>query len=99
MQNPIPIAWFHEADYNGLREMFEDGKRLPLSFQQWLEVSEGLLEFLKEQGVLIEKVYVTPENFPIWCRERGLNLNSRSRIEFVKFVLASRNKNASKNPH
>ena len=94
MENHIGIAWYHEADYNGLREMFADGNLLASTFKQWLKITESLLEFLESQGVIVEKVYITPEDFPVWCKSRGLRLNNRSRVEFVKSVLA-KNKNTS----
>lgn len=99
MTKHIGLPWYHEADYNGLQDMFEDGKLLPLSFHHWLENAQGLLEFLESQGVTIEKVYITPEDFPAWCGERDLRLNNRGRIEFVKFVLASSDKDTAEKGH
>jgi hypothetical protein len=87
------IPWYHEADYNGLLEMFEDRKLLLPTFQQWLQATESLLKYLEGEGMTIEKVYITPENFLPWCHERGLRLNNHSRDQFVEFIIASRNMN------
>ena len=89
-QKTYGFPWYHEADYNALREMFDDGPRLSATYEQWLEIAEGLYEHLKESGVLLEKVYITPEKFPVWCRERGLRLNNTNRKKFISFVIASK---------
>jgi len=91
----IGIAWYHEADYNGLREMFEDGRLLASTYQEWLEISDGLVEFLESQGVVVEKVYITPENFPIWCGDHELRLNNKARGKFVASVVNAVNKNTA----
>jgi len=75
--------------------MFEDGQKLAGSFQEWLEVTEGLVEFLESQGVIVQKVYITPENFPAWCRENGCRLNNQGRGKFVASIVNPVDKNTA----
>ena len=75
--------------------MFEDGQKLAGSFQEWLEVTEGLVEFLESQGVIVQKVYITPENFPAWCRENGCRLNNQGRGMFVASIVNPVDKNTA----
>jgi len=87
---PIGIPWYHEADYNGLREMFEDGQKLPLAYSEWFQPANSLFEFLKSAGVAVYKVYITPEEFPDWCVAHKHRLDRHARKVFVgEFVTKS----------
>jgi len=79
----VGIAWYHEADYGRLLEIFEDGKTLHATYDDWLKDANGLIERIKNAGVIVEKAYITPEEFLSWCAARGLRLNSDARKTFA----------------
>ena len=91
----VGIPWYHEADYNGLREIFEDGNKLAATYHGWLESANGVYEHIKSEGMIVEKVYITLQDFPAWCAARNLRLNAHARNEFAGEFVARKHGNVS----
>lgn len=79
----IGWAWYSEADYDRLREMFVDGARLPGTFLQWQDQAEQGRKRLLREGKIVVKAYIDPDTFPAWCRANGHELDASARSMFA----------------
>jgi hypothetical protein len=78
----VGIAWYRKENWEKLLEIFEDAHVLPSTYNQWLKQAEDILRREESLGRIVEKAYIDPETFPAWCRERGLNVDAKARMEF-----------------
>lgn len=78
----VGIAWYREADYEKLKSIFDDGNLLPSTYDQWLKMAEGGRKQFLSDGYLVVQVYIDPDTFPAWCRERGLKVDANARTQF-----------------
>ena len=76
-------VWYHEADYDRLRNMFVDGAQLQPTFLQWQDEAERASKQLARQGYLAIKVYIDPDTFPEWCRANGHDLDANARSAYA----------------
>ena len=85
MQN-IPryagMVWYRRDDWEKLRAIFADSHVLPDTYDQWLQKAEDGYRRFKGGGTIVEKVYIDPETFPDWCRNRGLDIDANARTAF-----------------
>lgn len=90
MLKAVGMAWYHETDYIPLRKLFEDGEKLHSTYPQWLQAANLGVERLKKGGAIVERVYITPDEFSAWCAAKGERLNAESRMAFVNEVVAKK---------
>ena len=83
----IGLAWYHEDDYERLLQLFVDRDRLHQSHKQWLEAATHGLEELQSQGYIVEKVYITPDEFTAWCSSKGMPPNAKARTSYVNEIV------------
>lgn len=91
----VGIPWYHEQDYPTLLKLFEDGHLLHDTYHEWLEAADGAFERFKSSGAIVEKVYITPEDFPAWCAARRLHINADARGKFASEFVARKYPNQS----
>jgi hypothetical protein len=84
------IAWYRQQDYQRLLEMFEDGHRLPATYEEWLQKADSLFKGMKNRGVAVQRVYLYPDDFAAWCRSRGLNINASARMKYAAAFVAGK---------
>ncbi len=77
------LVWYKEDDWARLKEMFTDGHMLPVTYDDWLKRAEAMLEEISGQGDIGMKVYIDPETFPAWCKEKGVEMNGESRSQMA----------------
>jgi hypothetical protein len=70
--------------------MFEDGNKLPATYEQWFQKAQSLLDGMKSRGVAVERVYLYPDDFAAWCRSRSLNINAKARMEYAAAFAAGK---------
>jgi hypothetical protein len=63
-------AWFRREDYDHIREIMEDGERLPPSFDQWEQLAKSQVENAKRGGIIIKPVMLDPDKFIAFCRAK-----------------------------
>jgi hypothetical protein len=86
------MPWFQAEHYDRLRKMFTDEHVLPRDYETWLKRSTELFEHRVQNGYSVERVYIDPIQFPKWCEERMVDMNTRSRIEFVNWTMLQKYK-------
>jgi hypothetical protein len=85
----VGIAWYTREDWTRLKTLFEDAESLPANYTDWLTFAELSLQALAQQGISAYKVYITPDQFAAWCREKGLRKNALARMQYANTMIAS----------
>lgn len=70
--------------------MFNDGGKLPVDFDGWLNTAQKLYDKLTAEGRLVEKAYIDPDAFPEWCRAHAMEMDAQSRIAYANECAAKR---------
>ena len=58
------IAWFREEDYPAAQGLFKPTNYLP-PWEEWLERAEEFEKQFKAQGLIVERVYIDIDTFPV----------------------------------
>ncbi len=76
------MVWYKEEHYQKLLSIFDDAELLPVSFQDWLNRAEEKKSEVEADGDQVIKVFIDPETFPEWCKQKKLakDANSRSQL-------------------
>lgn len=89
----VGVPWYREEDYERLKEIFEDGHKLPATFDKWLFNAEKVIQTIKESGQIAVKAHIDPDDFVVWCRRNSLNIDSRGRMAFANAAAMARYRN------
>jgi len=84
------LVWYKEEDWQALKEMFVDGDRLPETYSDWLRRAEEMKEQVQAAGDAVIKVYIDPQTFPVWCGEKGLQMDAEARSQLAIEVAQAR---------
>lgn len=79
----VGFCWYRREEYDRLRKLMVDGRKLPRTFDDWLSKATKGVEHFEKQGAVAVKVYLDPVTFPAWCIDRGLNLDANARMQFA----------------
>jgi hypothetical protein len=85
----VGIGWFREEDYPAAQALFKPTNYLP-PWEEWLKRAEAMENDFKVQGYIVERVYIDPDTFPDWCRERGKRIDAQARMDFASMVVAEK---------
>jgi hypothetical protein len=80
------IAWYRRQDYARVLEVMADADQLPETFDKWLHRAEKALKEARNRGLLAVKAHIDPDQFVIWCRERGLNVDANARTQYAAII-------------
>jgi hypothetical protein len=78
-------AWFRREDYERIREIMDDGDRLPPAFDEWERTAKEQLSQAAANGVTITPVVLDPDKFLAYCKEK--NLSGRGGAERAAFAI------------
>jgi len=82
------LVWYRREDYEKLKSVFSDSHVLPETFDKWLQRAENGFSDATSKGHTVVKVYIDPETFPAWCRQRSLDVNAKARVAFANDFIA-----------
>jgi hypothetical protein len=91
----IGLVWFREEDYPTAKSIFEDGSKMPGTWEDWHDGAKKMEKRAQAQGCIVERVYIDPDTFPAWCMSEGVGVNSDGRHRFVAVTLAAKYSNQS----
>jgi hypothetical protein len=74
---PNFAPWYRREDYALVREIMDDGDALPLTFDEWEKNAESERGAAKREGVSIIPVFVDPDEFFTFCKEKKISPNVR----------------------
>jgi len=77
------LVWYKEEDWDILMDMFPDRHLMPATYSDWLARADELLEKVQAEGDIAIKVFIDPDTFPQWCREKGLKPDAAARTELA----------------
>lgn len=80
------VVWYRRQDYGRILEVMEDADQLPETFDKWLYRAEKAVKEALDRGLLTVKAHIDPDQFVIWCRERGLKVDASARTQFAATV-------------
>ncbi|MHB8953517.1 MAG: hypothetical protein ACYC4U_11155 [Pirellulaceae bacterium] len=79
----VGIPWYRSADdYAQLRAVSGDADTFCDTYDEWLTKAQQLENRVTRDGGRPIRAYMDPVEFPKWCRDRGLNINTQARSHF-----------------
>lgn len=86
----VGAYWIKEEDYSALLQLFEDGDKMPPSWNEWLKMAEEMEQGLKAYGHVVLRVYINAATFSDWCATHGTSPGSVGRRKFVAAAVTER---------
>jgi hypothetical protein len=86
----VGVYWIEEADYPALREIFEDGDKLPPAWKEWLKMAEEMKRGLESYGHPVMRVRIDPKIFLEYCAAQGTGPGREARKRFVAEAVKER---------
>jgi hypothetical protein len=90
---PLPavgVYWIKEDDYPELLTVFDDGNKMPPTWNEWLKMAEEMERGLKAYGHPVMRVRIEPSTFPDWCAAHGTTPGREGRKRFVAVAVTER---------
>ena len=82
------ICWFDEEQWNLIAKLDPNG--VDDSYSQWRKNANKAFSDFQSQGKNVKKVLVKSSELVKWCKERSIDINSRSRSEYAAFIADER---------
>ena len=80
---PNFAPWYRREDYALVREIMDDGDALRLTFDEWEKNAESERGAAKREGVSIIPVFVDPDEFFTFCKEKKISPNRATAAAFA----------------
>ena len=79
----IGISWYHKEDFPRALSVMIDPHVLPPTYSAWKKRLRPKRASGKGDGVIVYRAIIDPDEFPAWCRARGLNVDAKGRMAFA----------------
>ncbi len=79
----VGFAWYRPQQWQRVRDISDDAEDLTDTYLEWLELAEERFNDLRRSGLHVEKVDVDSEQLILWCNDRGLKINGKSRSRYA----------------
>jgi len=80
---PHFAPWYRREEYALIREIMDDGDTLPLNFDEWEKNAESERAAAKREGVSIIPVFLDPDEFFTFCKEKKISPDKATATEFA----------------
>jgi hypothetical protein len=77
------VAWYREADWPRIKELFPDADQLHESYSEWLKFAEESVKRLTHPGVAVEPYAIDLDEFLGWCTVHGCPRDAKARTAYV----------------
>jgi hypothetical protein len=84
------MAWYRREDWDALKRVLVDAQGLHDTYDEWRSSVREVERRMRQEGHLIERVYIEPESFVQWCTLRGLKTDAQARISFATEIARAR---------
>ncbi len=78
----VGMAWYRPETYKRLLTIFDDGDKLPDTFNEWEQKANTLKGSIEADGNIVIKVDIDPDSFPKWCIDNGHNIDAKGRTGY-----------------
>lgn len=75
----VGLPWYLRQDYPRILDIMEDAENLPATWFEWNKKAERHQRDAERQGHIVIRAVIDPDDFPDWCRTRGLNVDAEAR--------------------
>jgi hypothetical protein len=79
----LGVAWYREADWSRIKELFPDADQLHDSYAEWLKSAEESVKRLTDPGLTVERFVINIDDFLGWCLIHGRPRDAKARSEYV----------------
>jgi len=79
----VGVAWYREADWPRIKELFSDADQLHDSYAEWLKFAEGSVRRLRRSRVTVEPYTIDLDDFLGWCLVHGRPRDANARTAYV----------------
>jgi hypothetical protein len=79
----VGVAWYREADWPRVKELFPDADQLHDSYAEWLKFAEESMKRLARTGMTVEPFVIDVDDFLGWCLIHGRARDAKARTEYV----------------
>jgi hypothetical protein len=80
------MAWYRPEDYRRIVQIMEDGYKLPLTYDRWLQLAERGERELRQKGHFVVRAMINPEEFTVWCRQQGVKRDADGRMKHAAWA-------------
>ncbi len=84
------MVWYKKEDWETLLTLFTDSHLLPQTYADWLTRAEEMKKQVETSGDVVIKVFIAPETFPQWCKEKGREMDGAARTDLAIEVATQR---------
>lgn len=77
------MVWYKEEHYAELLSIFIDAELLPPLYADWLDRAEKTKAEAEASGDQVIKVFIDPESFPHWCRDKNIEMDAEARTRLA----------------
>ena len=85
------MVWYKEEHWDALIKLFADSHLLPKKYSDWLQKAEEMVKKVESSGDVVMKVFIDPDTFPAWCKEKGKEMDMHARTELAIEVATQQN--------
>ena len=79
----VGVAWYREADWPRIKELFPDADKLHDTYAEWLKFAEESVKRLSRSGVIVEPFIIDIDDFLGWCLVHSRPRDAKARTEYV----------------
>jgi hypothetical protein len=79
----VGVAWYREADWSRIKELFPDADKLHDTYAEWLKFAEESVKRLSRSGVIVEPFIIDIDDFLGWCLVHSRPRDAKARTEYV----------------
>ena len=87
MSQILGIAWFRADQWTRLRDLSSDSDQIDELYEDWLDYAEKQVEDLRARGFDPRKVDVDVDELLMWCKNKKLPVNIKTRSDYVAYKL------------
>jgi hypothetical protein len=79
----VGVAWYREADWPRIKELFPDADLLHETHAEWLKFADESVKRLARTGMTVEPVVIDIDDFLGWCLIHNRPRDAKARTEYV----------------
>jgi len=89
MNSLLGMAVYDNEDYKEILNISDDKPVMNETWETWKRKKEEAVSNYRKMGINVVDVLVKPKELVDYCGEKGLNINGKSRAQYVSYKLDS----------